>query len=236
MGIQTVSIDICQRYIADKTYLLSEEYLKFVTGALRARDLSSLSSLSGRFPVEQSNREVARVTLQVEAFFKKNADLSDDVRCSSTARNSFLQNERRCRITNRRLDHYYRYPERSSGMMALVNRMERYISRVLGDFSPEQGPSFLDRIPDLVKFTAGATATTSRSNSLPHMKMRLNPRCGGRVVPLVRALAKYYGFKHTSPKQQDVNRVEFVPKSWKTHRSIACEPEGNIPFQLAFDS
>jgi hypothetical protein len=31
------------------------------------------------------------------------------------------------------------------------------------------------------------------------------------------------------------NRVEVVPKSWKTHRTIACEPAGNVPFQLAFD-
>jgi hypothetical protein len=29
--------------------------------------------------------------------------------------------------------------------------------------------------------------------------------------------------------------VEFVPKNWKTHRTIACEPEGNVPLQLAFD-
>jgi hypothetical protein len=32
------------------------------------------------------------------------------------------------------------------------------------------------------------------------------------------------------------NRVEFVPKNWKTHRTIAMEPEGNLPFQLSFDS
>jgi hypothetical protein len=43
------------------------------------------------------------------------------------------------------------------------------------------------------------------------------------------------GYGYLSYEIVRENRVEFVLKNWKTHRTITPEPEGAMPFQLAFD-
>jgi hypothetical protein len=48
-------------------------------------------------------------------------------------------------------------------------------------------------------------------------------------------ISRYFGYGEIKPRLVSANRVEFVPKSWKTDRTIACEAEGNMFLQLAFD-
>jgi hypothetical protein len=83
--------------------------------------------------------------------------------------------------------------------------------------------------------TAGASSTKTRRESLPYLKVR-------RRVPFSTGCAKYgrqllrnFGFKDNHVSICDNNRVTAVPKNWKIDRMIACEPEGNLSFQLAFD-
>jgi hypothetical protein len=92
-------------------------------------------------------------------------------------------------------------------------------------------------MPELIQVTAGATATASRADSYPAAKLNRRMYCPRAAMPYLRALAAYYGFKEdeTRFRFRDVNRIEFVPKNWKTERTIACEPEGSMIFQLAFD-
>jgi hypothetical protein len=54
--------------------------------------------------------------------------------------------------------------------------------------------------------------------------------------PYLNALYRFYGFNAPKIVPVKSNRVELVPKNWKTDRTIACEPEGNLPLQLAFDT
>jgi hypothetical protein len=172
-----------------------------------------------------------RVLRQVEAFFKKNADFSNESDCMNAARSSFERGERICRITNKRLDYYYSRPDRiPEEISVVIARAQQFITDVLGDFS-----DFSDAIPDLIRITSGATARSSRSKSLPFQKLGRNPACSPRCIPLLRSLYRYHGYKPPRCESTAWNRVTFVPKNWKTHRTIACEPAGNVPVQLAFD-
>jgi hypothetical protein len=54
--------------------------------------------------------------------------------------------------------------------------------------------------------------------------------------PYLKALATRLGYRRVSFKTVLENRVETVPKNYKTDRTIACEPEGNLSLQLALDS
>lgn len=55
------------------------------------------------------------------------------------------------------------------------------------------------------------------------------------AIPLHYSLALSLGFGYVSYMDTVCNRIVTVPKSFKTHRTIAAEPEGAMPFQLAFD-
>jgi hypothetical protein len=173
----------------------------------------------------------AQILLQVEAFFKKNADFSDDSTCFEAARQSFLAAERRCRITNRRLEHYYFQRGRLDPDLELwCKRAESHIRHVLGSFG-----RFFEEIPRRIRVTDGATSTRSRRQSQPYKKVGLEWMCPKAGEPYLRALAAFYGYTDLRVKSTCLNRVEVVPKNWKTHRTIACEPDGALPFQLAFD-
>jgi hypothetical protein len=49
-------------------------------------------------------------------------------------------------------------------------------------------------------------------------------------------MANYTGINLRQVAFVETNRVVVVPKNWKTGRTIAAEPDGNLPFQLAFDA
>jgi hypothetical protein len=172
-----------------------------------------------------------RALRQVESFFKKNLHFSDDTICQTAAKESFIASEQLCADTNHRLETFYlEHGQYDPDLKLKLEVMERYIKRALGSFS-----RFFDKVPSLMRVTAGATSTRSRRNSLPFQKMTLRPVCTYKAWPYVKALYKLYGFNNVRPRFTMANRVELVPKNWKTHRTIACEPESNMYFQLAFD-
>jgi len=232
MDIQQLTYAITRHYLNDNLPVLGEELYRKLSGYLRARDISKLSSALSLVDMHSHDVDRVRALLQVEAFFKKNASFADDDLCSLAARASFEKNERICRITNRRLDYFYAKRDRLDPDLSFwLSKMERTISRCLGPFS-----EFLNSIPELVRVTAGATSTDSRRDSAPHRKMKLRYRCPSAGIPYLRAVAKFFGYPAPRCIVSAVNRVEVVPKSWKTHRTIACEPDGALPFQLAFDT
>jgi hypothetical protein len=67
------------------------------------------------------------------------------------------------------------------------------------------------------------------------MKVRKVVRATAGALPFVRALSLFH--IGTEPRYSVVshNRVVTVPKTSLTDRTIACEPVGNLPFQLAVD-
>lgn len=231
MNFSNLTYEITRRYVQDHRHELGDEVCNKILGWVRCRSLSHLASCREHFSDENIVKEKYRHLLQIEAFFKKNAVFADPDKCLRAARLSFERAERICRITNRRLDFYYIQRDRIDPDLNLwLSRAEANVRSTLGDFS-----TFLEEMPRLLRFTSGATSTRSRRKSYPFLKISKKPVCTPGAAPYLSAISQWFGYGRLKEKLTTSNRVEVVPKSWKTHRTIACEPEGNVPLQLAFD-
>jgi len=231
MTNQICPFEVTRRYISDNAGLISRQHSNVVLGAIRARDFKRLASISGIVDYAKHNIDTVRILRQVEAFFKKNDLFAEETLCRKAAEDSFERGERLCRITNRRLDYFFSRPDRlDPRMVEYIDKCQSYIRRVLGSYS-----SFENDIPSLLRITSGATLLTPRARSLPFQKLKGRPAVTPQCEPLLRAAYIHFGYEQPKVTLAANNRVEFVPKSWKTHRAIACEPAGNVPFQLAFD-
>lgn len=226
-----VAYDTCRLYVTDYRHQLSDELFKYVDGALRARDILKLTSLCDRFGGVYHSSTVYRHLMQIEAFFKKNAAFAHADGCEEVAIRNFNKAELFCRVTNKRLEHYFFNPGRlDPDVRKQISRMQSFIRKTLGEYS-----TFFGNLPEFVKITGGATSTRSRRRSQPYRKIRPNPIATTSAKPILEALIRFYGAE-PRVRTREWNRVETVPKNWKTHRTIACEPEGNLPLQLAFDN
>lgn len=224
--------DICRCYLSDQPEVVSPALVAKVGGFLRARNVAGLASCSQLFDWAQHSVDEWRFLRQVEAFYKKNALFVQSKVCREEAIKSFLTSEANCSSTNLRLRDAVANSRLIDGEFQLsIHKMRRYIRNVLGDFN-----SFLRELPRLVRVTPGATSTSKRENSLPQMKMRMRVFATRRSAKYLNYVYETFGFRRPRLKAVHANRVEFVPKNWKTDRTIACEPEGNLPLQLAFDS
>lgn len=230
MSPTEIAYYICKCYLEDlddvDTALVSK-----LDGFRRARDVAALTSCSSLFDRAKHTINDWKALRQIEAFFKKNSNFTSS-ECSKQALHTFVECEAKCSRTNMLLkelvgkEHLLNAPFRAE-LMSMV----RYIDTVLGDPAV-----FLAELPHLVRVTPGATAHSKRANSIPQLKMRLKPFCTRRASKYVKAVYHFYGFPSIRTKYCKSNRVELVPKNWKTDRTIACEPEGNLPLQLAFDT
>lgn len=232
MQSQTIVYDICRDYVLDSEAILGIDLSNTILGHLRSRSLKHLCSSTGLFCREIHSTEVFRCLSQIQSFFKKNDVFVDDERCMLAAQNTFRNSEEQCAETNRRLDLYYSRPDLlDPDMREYLSCMERDIASMLGPFD-----DFFCLIPKEIRVTNGASATRPRSRSYPHMKIRHRMECSSMAEPYLNALSNLFGYGNLKCRKVNWNRVEAVPKNWKTHRLIACEPEGNIPLQLAFDN
>jgi hypothetical protein len=231
METTTVIYGICRDYVLDFQTTLGVELTNRILGHLRSRNLAKLCSLSDLFEPDYHGPFVLKCLLQVEAFFKKNDQFVDEERCMAAARTSFLDAELRCAETNLRLEQFYfNQDAMHPDLRRWMARMESDISRTLGTFD-----QFFEDFPRRIRVTGGASATRSRRDSLPYLKIRKKLDASPDAVPYLAALSTHYGYGAVRVRSVNWNRVEAVSKNWKTHRLIACEPEGNIPLQLAFD-
>lgn len=227
-----VTFDLSRHYVRDVADVLGTEISNKILGWIRQRNLPKLTSCCEGLGLTVVSPDLLRVLMQIEAFFKKNVHFSVAEQCEEAARLSFYKAEMLCRITNRRLDHYYIHRDRlDPDVEKWMTKAEMFIDRVLGSFEP-----FLDELPKLVRFTSGATLSRPRSKSLPFHKVSKKPECTPRAYPYLQSLSYFFGYGKLRGKPVLQNRVEVVRKNWKTDRTIACEPEGNIPLQLAFDT
>lgn len=233
MDPQDLTYDICRCYITDlPNGTLPDDILKKLSGWIRSRSIDHLATCTTLSGPALSTLDQYSTLMQIEAFFKKNKSFSDDQRCRSAALLSFERGERICRIANRRLDYYYLQQDRlDPDLKEQVSRMERILDSILGEYG-----TFLEKLPRLVRVTSGATATKSRRKSLPHLRVSKMPYAAPNAAPYLQALSRYFGYGRIRIRETLANRLEFVPKNWKTYRSIACEPEGNVFLQLAFDT
>ena len=232
MKPQQLTYDICRSYLIDYKSTMRPEIFDKLSGYCRSRQIDLLASCTTLSSPALSTLDEYRSLMQVEAFFKKNKSFSDESRCSAAALSSFRRGELLCRITNRRLDHYYIHRSRlGTDMEKKLSRMESDFTRIMGVFG-----TFLEKLPSLVRVTAGATSTKSRKNSLPYLRISKRPYASPEAQPYLDALSRYFGYGAVKVRPTRANRLEFVPKNCKTYRTIAAEPEGNVFLQLAFDT
>lgn len=231
MEVQAFAYEVAQRYVLDNAADLPADLQKRVLGWIRSRSFKRLASCLDLFDPEYHGSTTYRFLLQIGAFFKKNADFAVAASCEAAAHKSFARAERICRITNRRLDYYYERPDRLSPDLALlVAKVPKVVEEILGPFT-----GFLDTLPELVRLTSGASSTSNKAASAPTDKLVMPIVATSGATAYIEALAKYWGYD-VSTVETTCNRISLVPKNWKTHRTIACEPAGNMPLQLAFDA
>lgn len=226
-----VTLEMTRCYLKDEKSTLGPALMEPLSGYVRSRAIGKLAACSELFDPASHGSDVLKILLQVEGFYKKSKAFTvDDTK--QVAKRAFELGERRCRITNKRLDYYFFRPQRiNSAMRGRIEATRLYIDRVLGPID-----AFARELPELVRLTSGATSTEPRKRSAPYQKLGLKPSCTPRAGPYLKSLYSYFGYGTCRPRYTSVNRVTFVPKSWKTDRTIACEPTGNLPLQLAFDS
>lgn len=195
-------------------------------GYIRARDHEGASNFGVSF---NNTLEEARFNLQFSAFFKKlDSGFGSDEQRIDAARQSFERGELNCRLTNKRLFFYRDHPERDS-FSKEKEKMRKFLSKFFGEPS-----EFLSHFEESMRLTSGATALTPRKRSQAHRKLRSFWPTSSASVDLVQRHLNNQGLR-TSVQPCDTNRIAFVPKSWKTFRTIAAEPAGMIPYQLAID-
>jgi hypothetical protein len=223
--------EITRHYLQDRKTTLPSSFYNWVLGNLRARRFDKLAACATSSMLDVTCMESMRTALQIEAFFKKNAVFTEAQTSKLAALLTFEKGERLCAETNERLDRFSTSPsEFTEKISGWVESSEKFINRLLGDHT-----EFLEQLPKLLEVTAGATATRSRRNSIPFLKVNKKVVCTPGATPYLSTLAEFFGYGDLVCKLISRNRVVFVPKSWKTARTIACEAEGNMPLQLAFD-
>lgn len=225
--------DMCRYYIDDESHTLSATQYSQLLGWIRSRSWKQLSKCLQTLGDEYLSPSQYRTLSQVQAMFKKNDSLGmDRLEVREAALSTFNKGERRNRITNRRLDYYLSaHPDRLDlDMSVMVARAQHFISECLGPFQ-----DFLEDFPRGIRLTGGATSTRSRREAQAYRKVSLKPVATRGAEPYLQALATFYGYSPLRVRYSSTNRVEFVPKNCFTERTIACEPEGNVPLQLAFD-
>jgi hypothetical protein len=230
----SISIDVwalAHSYFEDEKHHLTESDQLFILGSIRSRNWRNLAEVFRDSGPEYRGLHECRVLSQISAFFKKNALYACETSCFEAAQSSFKRAEKICRITNKRLDYYFFNPDRvDSELSSTIVRMRRIIAETLGSVD-----LFHKKLPELVHVTSGASSTAPRHRSAPHLKVsRLIP-CTKGALPYVRALSRFHTGNVPRVALTNCNRVTLVPKNSMTHRTIACEPIGNLPFQIACD-
>lgn len=133
--------------------------------------------------------------------------------------NTWLASEKQCFATNYRLKALNK-PELSldSPFSGLIIKTREKILRLIG-----HGPSagWAQRCD----WPTGATFDSKMDSTVGEKVCKI-VSCSARAYPYAQSALGDFAFKHTRS-----NRVEFVPKTFKVHRPIACEPTTNAFLQ-----
>jgi len=200
-------------------------------------------------PFDRLTVQDATLWSQIIAFFSKREDLDLGVDQVAVAIEKFVAAERRCADTNEllKLRRQGRISMRPC-VEAVFFSAQRKIARILGDVPP------LSALRP--RFGAGANTTIKKAVSCPRNKLGAPVTASRELFPHVERLweempgwtspssgeyvylcgddSEPVGIRLdlSAPTGVDVGVVEFVPKSWKTHRAIVKEPMLNTMWQL----
>lgn len=164
--------------------------------------------------------------IQARALILKNDDFESGIDKEEVAWQSFLVSEEQCRLTNRRLgsDAFKRHPIHAR----VMHYAAQYISRVLGpcpsinDLDLEFGPGAATSCTKKTSARWKLSSPLTASNSLFRVQR-----------PVTETMPAWLLGKPWIPS---LGALEFVPKSFKTYRSIIIEPLLNGIIQKGFGS
>lgn len=167
------------------------------------------------------------LVVQVQALFKKRADLDLGIDKADVALRTFLESERICRETNRLLR--TNDDPRSGDRAALILQMRRKISSVLGDL-----PS-IDELP--CGFGPGTNVGCSKNTSVRHKlnsDITTTEGAGRYILTSSSSFHAWVGLRR--PVLVRGSRWTSVPKTSLTDRGINVEPILNSYLQKGLGS
>ena len=152
--------------------------------------------------------------------FKKLQDVvSQDVNPEQAALQAFLDAERTCAETNKRIRFGHSFPGKP-----ILDRASEIIAKILGPFSIKEwkdSGTFGRR--------AAVGAHGKHANIFKHLSALSYNDEFGVLRSMIYDVTSLRGMSLTAAKGSE---VAFVPKNVKTHRSICIEPSLNLYFQL----
>lgn len=241
--------DLLRALCIDCRFFLDPVEFQMLMSICDSQDLSRLSWIETYWgadcmnPVKGIRCESFAVRYQISSFLKKLApSVKKDRALSLEAEATFDAAEQTCRLFN---ESSFRALAFSDDVVVnkYLGRMQRFIISVIGQM-PDH-----DSIITNARHGSGATSDHRsvkghryyKYSSIPYS---VTPRALKYAKELVetderwmRALAHH--FPGTGPKDwfqtTSRNRIDFVPKSRTTDRTIACEPTLNVMLQLGVD-
>lgn len=242
---------LSRRIFASYSDHVDSSFVRKFDGHLRRGDLAfcekMLDSMATEAVVSVNVRRYVCAT-SVKALFSKNEGMSDDERCSKSALHTWYKAERQCRRANRRIRLFQNLWQPKPGILfgqkyrPIIEQARREIHRVLGDKPTKWA--------DLCKHGGGvsigcsglATSAPFKDAAIPYATTE---SAGPVLEKLVKASPPWFECVNTDVLHvgdqgttrnfltvvPDRNKLAFVPKNWKTHRSICVEPLGNLYIQ-----
>ena len=219
----------------------SGPFREVLSRALQRDDLRALCEVEVAYDAPGLTAEEAYNARQALAFFQKLEPLDLGVSREARARLKFLDSETKCAEVNRR------FRERLAGH-SFSPRMERVLYTARQKIKTFLGP--VPRLDQLqYRFGPGATTATTRKNASIRHKLSDGVHCSEELFPLAlsllrempglcQATATTYVIdddmaSYEVPIEIHDGQLHFVPKNWKTYRSIVVEPMLNGLYQLA---
>lgn len=236
------SIDICKELALSHAHD-SGIYADYLVSLIHGDRLRELCEFEINYEVKGLTARAVRNARQAVAFFSKNSALNLGVDREKVAWLKFLEAEAVCSSTNeifrkRRTGDVTLHPRVESALL----RAQRQIARVLGDLPSLEDVDF--------RFGSGATTSTPKRMASIRAKVRDGVACSEELFPaaaavlaelpaLVEVVADSFvrednDYQASVPVQIHDGILTFVPKNWKTDRSVMTEPVLNGLYQLAF--
>lgn len=233
-----VTNDILKRLASVHCSRISESYTReYFIASLTSNNILDLCNYSPAYD-SLSIWDAIQVR-QVCAFFNKRADLDLGIDRRRAAVDSFIAAESLCRQTNilldKRREGEFSFPPY---VEAVLMTAQRKIASILGD---------VPVLSDLkIRFGPGATTQVQKRMASPRRKLSQTLACSEDFLPVVRqSLEELEGWlfaecKDASSQVLSVEihpcKLSFIPKSYKTFRSVCSEPALNGMFQAGIGS
>lgn len=208
---------------------------KFVLGKLRARDFVHLDEFLERRILDAMHSgsvEDLFAYRSIKAMYTKYEGLRSP-EGEAKALISWHRAERACRRTNLRIGLTIR-GRIGRSYLPILDHARRIIKRILGNFDFEEFAGACRHGPGAAIGVAGVA--TSGAFKYASGVYTVSPTCADLFLRLVRedetwaALVTQHQTKMAIVEDSD--RLSFVPKNWKTDRTIGVAPMGNLFCQL----